>query len=92
MPDDLSEGRPHVYRAKGCSQCGGSGYLGRGSVAEVLPIGDTMRRLVLQHADATTLERTARAEGMKTMREDGLAKALSGQTTIEEVLRVTQVD
>jgi len=92
MPDDQRRGRPHVYRAKGCARCGNSGYLGRSSVAEVLPLTETMRRLILQHADAATLERTARAEGMKTMREDGLAKALAGQTTVEEVLRVTQAD
>jgi general secretion pathway protein E len=92
MPDDRSRGRPHVYRAGGCARCGNSGYLGRSSVAEVLPLGETVRRLILQHADATAIERTARAEGMKTMREDGLAKALAGQTTVEEVLRVTQAD
>jgi len=92
MPDDLAKGRPHVYRAKGCAKCIDTGYLGRSTVAEVLPLSETMRRLILQHADASALERTARAEGMKTMREDGLAKALSGQTTIEEVLRVTQAD
>ena len=57
-----------------------------------MPLGETVRRLILQHADATAIERTARAEGMKTMREDGLAKALAGQTTVEEVLRVTQAD
>ena len=91
-PDDMRQGRPHLYRAKGCERCSGSGYLGRNSVAEVLPVDETMRRLILQHADAQTLERTARSDGMKTMREDGLAKALAGQTTVEEVLRVTQAD
>jgi len=84
--------RPVLYRAKGCERCGNSGFLGRSSVAEVLPIGDRIRRLVLERADVLEIERTARADGMKTMREDGLSKALAGQTTLEEVLRVTQAD
>jgi len=84
--------RPVLYRAKGCERCGNTGYLGRSSVAEVLPLGDRIRRLVLERADVLEIERTARADGMKTMREDGLAKALAGQTTLEEVLRVTQAD
>jgi general secretion pathway protein E len=83
--------RPVLYRAKGCDKCGG-GYVGRSSVAEVLPMSESIRRMVLDRVDAPELERAARAEGMKTMREDGLAKAVAGQTTLEEVLRVTQAD
>jgi general secretion pathway protein E len=48
--------------------------------------------MVLERADAVEIERAARAEGMRTMREDGLAKALAGQTTLEEILRVTQAE
>ncbi|MCC7046310.1 MAG: type II secretion system ATPase GspE [Alphaproteobacteria bacterium] len=83
---------PVLYRAKGCERCAGSGYLGRSSVAEVLPITDRIRRLILERSDAIEIERAARGEGMRTMREDGLAKALAGQTTLEEVLRVTQAE
>jgi general secretion pathway protein E len=53
-------------------------------------MSDTLRRLVMQRADASAIERQARAEGMRTMYEDGIAKAVAGITTIEEVLRVTQ--
>jgi len=84
--------RATLFRAKGCEKCGGSGYLGRSSVAEVLPISERVRRLVLERADVVEIERAARAEGMRTMREDGLAKAQAGQTTLEEVLRVTQAE
>jgi general secretion pathway protein E len=49
-----------------------------------------LRRLVMQRADASEIERVARAEGMRTMYEDGIAKAVAGVTTLEEVLRVTQ--
>jgi general secretion pathway protein E len=67
-----------------------TGYLGRTTIMEFLVMSDPLRRLVMQHAGMGELETQARTEGMRTMYEDGLVKALAGQTTIEEVLRVTQ--
>jgi general secretion pathway protein E len=67
-----------------------TGYLGRTTIMEFLVMSDPLRRLVMQHADAGKIEAQAREEGMYTMYEDGLMKALRGITTIEEVLRVTQ--
>jgi general secretion pathway protein E len=67
-----------------------TGYRGRQAIAEFLPMSDAVRRLIMRHADAGEIERAARAEGMRTMYEDGMAKAVAGTTTIEEVLRVTQ--
>jgi general secretion pathway protein E len=57
---------------------------------EFLTMSDPLRRLVMQRADAGEIERQARSEGMRTMYEDGIAKAVSGVTTLEEVMRVTQ--
>jgi general secretion pathway protein E len=57
---------------------------------EFLVMTDAVRRLVMQHAGMGEIEAQARADGMRTMYEDGLVKALAGQTTIEEILRVTQ--
>jgi general secretion pathway protein E len=65
-----------------------TGYLGRTTIMEFLVMSDTLRRLVMQHAGMGEIEAAARGEGMRTMYEDGLVKALHGQTTIEEVLRV----
>lgn len=67
-----------------------TGYFGRTTIMEFLTMTEPLRRLVMQHADELKLQAQAQADGMRTMFEDGLAKALSGQTTIEEVLRVTQ--
>jgi general secretion pathway protein E len=67
-----------------------TGYLGRTTIMEFLVMSDNLRRLIMQHADMGVIEQTARDEGMRTMYEDGLVKALQGVTTIEEVLRVTQ--
>jgi len=88
--DKLTDQRPlRLYRPKPSAD-NPSGYRGRLAIIEQLTLTDPLRRLVMQRADASEIERAARAEGMHTMYEDGLRKALAGQTTIEEVLRVTQ--
>jgi general secretion pathway protein E len=74
----------------GTSEANPTGYRGRQAIVEFLTMSDTLRRMVMQHASETDIEKAARAEGMRTMYEDGLAKAVHGATTIEEVLRVTQ--
>lgn len=79
-----------LYRGSGCSECGDSGYIGRVGIFEVLTVTEKIAHLVLQRADAETMEKQARAEGMITMKQDGYLKALAGVTTIEEVLRVAQ--
>ena len=88
--DKLTEQRPiRLYRPKASTE-NPSGYRGRLAIIEQLTMNDTLRRLLMQHADAADIERAARGEGMRTMYEDGLRKALAGLTTVEEVLRVTQ--
>lgn len=67
-----------------------TGYMGRTTIMEFLVTSEPLRRLIMQHADMNRLEEQARSEGMRTMYEDGLVKALNGVTTLEEVLRVTQ--
>jgi general secretion pathway protein E len=83
-------GSVQLLRPIGCSRCAGIGYLGRLAIMEFLVMTDPLRRLVLKHADASEIQEVARAEGMFTMYEDGLRKAVAGMTTIEEVIRVTQ--
>ena len=86
----FSEGRDiTLYKAIGCEQCGGTGYRGRAAIMEFLVMSDPLRRMVLKHADASDLQAEAQREGMDTMYEDGLRKAVAGLTTLEEVLRVT---
>jgi general secretion pathway protein E len=82
------DGKIQLYKPV-ASPLTASGYLGRTTIMEFLVMSDPIRRLVMQHADMGKLEEQARAEGMRTMYEDGLVKALGGSTTIEEVLRVT---
>ncbi|CAH9015092.1 type II secretion system ATPase GspE [Candidatus Nitrosacidococcus sp. I8] len=79
-----------LYRPVGCEHCGGIGYHGRAAIMEFLVMSDPIRRLVLQHADSGSIQDQAQKEGMRIMYEDGLSKALSGFTTLEEVIRVSQ--
>ena len=81
-----------LFRGKGCKHCFHTGYKGRVGITEVLVFSPAIKELILQRAGEFKIKETARAEGMKTMREDGLAKAVAGLTTLEEVLRVTACD
>ena len=88
--DKLTDERPiRLYRPRPTT-ANPSGFYGRLAIIEQLTMNDALRRLLMQHADASDIERAARASGMRTMYEDGLRKALAGLTTVEEVLRVTQ--
>jgi len=81
------EGTIYLWRPKP-SALTPTGYLGRTTIMEFLVMTDSLRRLVMQRAGMGEIETAARDEGMRTMYEDGLVKALIGMTTIEEVLRV----
>ena len=84
------DGDIRLWRAKGCEACRGAGFHGRTTIFETLMVTDAIRRLVLRHAETHELHRAAVADGMRTMHEDGLTKALAGVTTVEEVLKVTR--
>jgi len=93
LADLLSPGEdPVLYHSVGCLKCNGIGYRGRLAIQEFLVMSDSIRRQVLQHSQAKEIEQTAVSEGMYTMYQDGLKKALQGLTTLEEVLRVTCED
>ncbi|RMD61460.1 MAG: type II secretion system protein GspE [Alphaproteobacteria bacterium] len=80
----------YLYKAEGCEECNGTGFRGRSSLIEILVVTDAIRRLILRRAEAMELHRAAVEEGMRTMFDDGMEKALAGLTTVEEVLRVTR--
>jgi len=88
--EKYTDERPIRLWKPGSSAANPSGYRGRRAIMEFLVMSDPLRRLVMQRADAGEIERLARAEGMRTMYEDGIAKAVAGITTLEEVLRVSQ--
>ncbi|MGR8998836.1 MAG: type II secretion system ATPase GspE, partial [Gammaproteobacteria bacterium] len=81
-----------LYKPVGCPACGGLGYRGRMAIIEFLAMTDPIRKLIMAHEDAGAIQKQAMAEGMATMYEDGLVKVMQGNTTLEEVLRVTAED
>ena len=78
-----------IYQAKGCKHCNQTGYLGRTAVIEVLLVSEAIKEAILNKADADQIREIALKEGMRTLREDGLAKVEEGTITLEEMLRVT---
>ncbi len=76
----------------GCDACKGTGYRGRTAIHELLVVDDEIRALIMQTTDAAAIRRAAIASGMPVLRADGAAKVLAGETSVEEVLRVTQED
>jgi type II secretory ATPase GspE/PulE/Tfp pilus assembly ATPase PilB-like protein len=81
-----------VWGGSGCDYCSGTGYRGRIGIFEVLPIGNEIRDLVMRRATVKEIKDKAIALGMRTLRQDGIEKVKRGLTTIDEVLRVTQVE
>lgn len=80
-----------LYKAHddGCEACGHVGYKGRMGIYEVLPNSESIQRLIIGNATSDQIQDEAITQGMVTMQVDGFVKALRGQTTIEEILRVT---
>ena len=77
-----------LHRAKGCSRCNNTGYKGRLGLYEVMIVSEAIRRLTVERKSADEIGRVAAAEGMKSLREDGIDKVLLGMTSVEEIARV----
>ncbi|HEV8614042.1 MAG TPA: type IV-A pilus assembly ATPase PilB [Methylomirabilota bacterium] len=82
-------GRTQFFKGRGCQACSSTGMRGRVAIYEVMPISPQIRDLILKSASTDELREMAEEQGMKTLRQSGLAKVLEGTTTLEEVLRVT---
>ena len=87
IPYDLK-----IPKAVGCKECRGRGYKGRIGIFEVLLMNDELRAMALKHASTSEIRRRAVQMGMRGLREDGWRKVAAGQTTVEEVIRLTQED
>jgi general secretion pathway protein E len=88
----FAKGPDRLSAPGGCAQCRNLGYAGRSTIAELLIMNDRMQRLVCESAPDGELEAAARENGMTTMYQCGMTKAWRGETTIDEVARVTRVD
>jgi type IV pilus assembly protein PilB len=80
---------PLLYRGKGCKDCRGAGYRGRIGIFELLLMSDALRDLVLARASEAKLLESAQRLGMITLRDQCLACVRNGETTLEELVRIT---
>ncbi len=81
-----------LMRGKGCGKCNSTGFIGRSGIFELMFISDEIKTLVDGRSSSAEIKKKAVEQGMKTLREDGLEKVLKGVTTLEEVLRVTEIE
>jgi type IV pilus assembly protein PilB len=80
-----------LSKGGGCEKCGGSGFLGRVGIFEVLRVTEKIAKYIMERSDAATIEKAAMEDGMIIMKQDGYLKVLDGVSTLEEVIRVAQV-
>jgi general secretion pathway protein E len=92
FPKPKGGGKLVLWKGAGCRACRQSGYRGRTGIYELMITGDTIRELCVQRVNAAVIRKQALQEGMLTLRHDGWRKVLMGQTTIDEVARVTAGD
>ena len=88
FPPDAINNDTKLYHADGCSKCGNTGYKGRLGLYEVMLVSEAIERLTVERKSADEISRVAQAEGMMTLREDGINKVLEGKTSMEEIARV----
>jgi type II secretory ATPase GspE/PulE/Tfp pilus assembly ATPase PilB-like protein len=84
-------GEQVFHDAEGCGECGGSGFLGRTAVSELLDMSDRIRQMILERRPAAEIKQAAREEGMTFLRDSALEKVFSGVTTLREINKVTFV-
>ncbi len=81
-----------LYKGRGCNECSFTGYRGRLGIFEIFLVNDEVRHMIFERVSAAELRAKARQLGMRTLREDGIRKVVAGNTTLQEVLRVTMGD
>lgn len=87
--EGLEKSKLKLYKGAGCEKCGHTGYSGRVGLFEILPITNEIQDLVLSKAPVHKIQEIANKIGMITIKQDGIIKALKGETTMEEIIRVT---
>ncbi len=81
-----------LMKGRGCEACGDSGYKGRMGIYEIFMVSEELQSLIFDNRPANEIRDAARRQGMRTLRDDGLRKAMAGSTTLEEVIRITATD
>ncbi|MGS0741719.1 type IV-A pilus assembly ATPase PilB [Glaciimonas sp. GG7] len=87
--DDDLDGVWTTYKPLGCERCNGTGYKGRVGIYQIMPMTESIERIILAHGTALEIEAQAKREGVRTLRESGLIKVKQGLTSLEEILGCT---
>ena len=87
---DPTGGPDRFYEGRGCGYCSNTGFTGRVGIYELMPIDDSLRKLIVAKADSNQIRKTAIENGMRSLQDDGWLKVRQGTTSLAEVLRVTQ--
>ena len=87
LPSDFK-----FYKGAGCEHCRHTGYRGRTAIYEIVPVNEGLRRMIIRKETGSAMKARAVTDGMDTLRTDGWRRVLRGQTTVEEIVRVTQQD
>jgi len=87
-PYELVQAPAELWRPVGCRSCSNTGYRGRIALHEVMPVTEEIERLAVSHSSAHDVQRAAISEGMDMLRVDGMRKAATGETSLQEVMRV----
>ncbi len=88
--NDRPKGDIKLYRGAGCEACRFTGFKGRTAIYEIILLNEKIKTLIMQQANAGRIKQQAVEQGMRTLRQDGMLRALAGKTTVDEVLRVAQ--
>ena len=88
--DELKEGL--IYLGMGCERCIETGYIGRTAIYSILTVNEAVREKIIARVGASVINEVAQNNGMRTLRQDGARKVVNGESTVEEVLRVTAGD
>jgi type IV pilus assembly protein PilB len=90
---DLSLEKTQVfYEGVGCIECGGTGYMGRTAICELLDLSDSIREMILEKRPTSEIKKAAREEGMRFLRESAVERVMLGITTLREINKVTFVE
>jgi general secretion pathway protein E len=83
------DGRIAVKYGEGCPQCRGTGYVGRTGIFEIMEVNEKIRSVIREKTDSDVIRKAAVGDGMTVLREAAVRKMLTGETTLDEVIRVT---
>ena len=88
-PQSLISNGVKIFKGKGCPNCNFTGFFGRTAIYEILPVDEAIKDLIVKKTPSDQIKKIAITRGMRTLRQDGWQKVISGLTTPEEVMKVT---